>query len=106
MINPETIEDIKKRLVATYQPLEIYLFGSYAWGTTTNESDIDLLVVVESSDEKPHKRGKKASYALWDLQVPKDLLVYTKKEFLGRVNDVGTLCYKIKTEGKLLYARS
>lgn len=32
MISPETLEEVKNRLVKTYAPLEIYLFGSYAWG--------------------------------------------------------------------------
>ena len=56
MISPEMIEEVKNRLVSTYNPEKIYLFGSYAWGTPDEESDLDLLVVVKTSDEKSHKR--------------------------------------------------
>lgn len=32
MINKQIIKQVKERLVITYKPLKIYLFGSYAWG--------------------------------------------------------------------------
>lgn len=47
MINKETIEEVKNRLVKTYNPIAIYLFGSYAWGSPTEDSDLDLLVIIE-----------------------------------------------------------
>ncbi len=40
------MEDVKNRLVRAYNPLTIYLFGSYAWGTPTEDSDLDLVIVV------------------------------------------------------------
>lgn len=56
MISKETIEEVKNRLVKTYDPIAIYLFGSYAWGHPDDESDLDLLIVVDKSDEKSHRR--------------------------------------------------
>jgi len=106
MINQETIEEIKNRLVQVYNPEQIYLFGSYVWGQPTEDSDLDLLVIVNHSDEKRYKRSIKASDALWDIKISKDLLVFTASEFINNVHDQTTLCYKIKTDGKLLYARS
>jgi predicted nucleotidyltransferase len=106
MISKDTIQEVTNRLVNVYNPIEIYLFGSYAWGNPTEDSDLDLLVVVEESDEKSHKRSIKAAEALWDLKIPKDLLIYTKKEFVDREEDITTLIYKIKKDGKVLYARS
>ena len=47
MITNEVIEEVKNRLVKTYDPLAIYLFGSYAWGTPTEESDLDLVIIVD-----------------------------------------------------------
>jgi predicted nucleotidyltransferase len=105
-ITPEIIEEVKNRLIKTYNPLEIYLFGSYAWGTPTDESDLDLLIVVEHSDLKRHQRSYAASDALFDMMIPKDVIVYTKEEFNKRSTDITTLCYKIKNEGKILYARA
>lgn len=106
MITHEIINTVTQKLVAAYHPVTIYLFGSYAWGKPDSGSDLDLLIVLEKSDQKPHCRGELGSEALWDLKVPKDLLIYTQDEFKQRANDVTTLCYKIKKEGKVLYARA
>lgn len=32
MVNKNVLEEVKKRLVETYNPIEIYLFGSHVWG--------------------------------------------------------------------------
>ncbi len=105
MITPEIIEEVKKRLVGVYDPEVIYLFGSYAWGNPDDESDLDLLVVVSTSDEKCHKRVVPGVHALWGLHISKDLMVYTREEFDVRAVNQNTLLYKIKNEGKVLYAR-
>ena len=106
MITPEIIEEVKKRLITVYAPEEIYLFGSYAWGTPDDQSDLDLLVVIHSSDEKSHRRSIPGRRALWDLNIAKDLIVYTKDEFDARVTDPTSLLYKIKNMGTVIYARS
>ena len=105
MITPEILEEVTKRLVATYHPEKIYLFGSYAWGTPDDESDLDLLVIVRESNEKSHKRTIVGHRALWELDIAKDLMVYTQDEFDARVSDPTTLVYKIKNNGKVIYAR-
>jgi predicted nucleotidyltransferase len=106
MITPEIIAEVKKRLIAVYDPEAIYLFGSYAWGHPDDESDLDLLVVVRDSDEKSHRRCISGRRVLFDLGIAKDLLVYTQDEFDTRVSDPSTLVYKVKNNGKVLYARS
>jgi len=58
---------IVDRLVDVYHPLQIYLFGSYAWGTPSVESDYDLCVIVESSGEKKTSRSRKGRNALLDI---------------------------------------
>lgn len=105
-ISNEVIEEVKKRLVEVYDPLTIYLFGSYAWGCPTEESDLDFLIVVEDSQEKRHKRGKPGYLALWGLDISKDLMVYTKEEVKARLADQNSLVYKIVNKGKILYARA
>ncbi len=106
MITPEIIEEVKLRLINVYNPLEIYLFGSYAWGDPTEDSDLDLLVVVLCSDEKMHKRSLPASLALIDMKIPKDVVVYTKEEFDKVSRDITSLMHKIRKEGKRIYAKA
>jgi len=106
MIKRDVIDEVKNRLVKAYNPIAIYLFGSYAWGTPTEDSDLDLLIVVEKSDEKSYKRPIIGYKALRGLDISKDLIVQTKEEFEQRSKTVTTLSYKIEREGDLIYARA
>ncbi len=103
MTNSELIEAVKSRLINAYNPEVIYLFGSYAWGKPDEQSDLDLLVIVKSSDEKSYKRPVKGIRSLRGMKVPKDIIVYTIKEFKELSSDVSSLCYKVKKEGIKLY---
>ena len=92
-------ETIKTRLGNAYNPLSLYIFGSYAWGTPTKDSDLDLVVVVESSNQKPYKRAIKGIRALRGLGIAKDILVYTKEKFRTLSQDISSLLYKVEREG-------
>lgn len=105
MISNTTIDEVKKRLIKVYDPLQMYLFGSYAWGNPTDESDLDILIVIKESNEKRHKRGKPGFEALWGLCIAKDLMVYTQQEFEKQLEDENSLAYKVYKKGKLIYAR-
>ena len=50
-IESDLLNETVERLKTEFQPDEIYLFGSHAWGTPHEDSDIDLMVIVPSSDE-------------------------------------------------------
>lgn len=106
MIEKEVIEEVKNRLVKAYDPVKIYLFGSYAWGTPNEDSDLDLLIVVEKSTEKTYIRPFAAYDALFGMGISKDILVYTKEEFEKYSNNIASLCHKIKQDGELIYAKS
>lgn len=45
-VSQELLEEVVRRLVDQFQPEELILFGSYAWGTPTEGSDVGLLVIV------------------------------------------------------------
>jgi predicted nucleotidyltransferase len=106
VITQETIEEVKNRLVKVYDPLKIYLFGSYAWGTPHEDSDLDILIVIEKSDERRHLRGKAGYMAMWGLCISKDLMVYTKDEFDAKAADPTSFISKIIKDGKELYVQS
>jgi uncharacterized protein len=105
MIKKKDINFVKDTLVEVYHPLKIYLFGSYAWGTPTKDSDLDLIVIISKSKKQVYERPVKGYHALRDLTIPTDILIFTKKEFDEGSNDVTTLCYKTKHDGKLIYAK-
>ncbi len=106
MISQEIIQEATNRLIKTYNPLAIYAYGAYAWGTPSDDDDLNLLIVVEASDEKIYKRGERAFDALLSLDIPKHVAVFTKQEFDRLMLDTTSLCYEVGTKGKQLYARS
>ncbi|MBN2546741.1 MAG: nucleotidyltransferase domain-containing protein [Spirochaetes bacterium] len=103
MIDKKTLEIVKNKLIQVYNPLIIYIFGSYAWGNPEEDSDLDIVVIVDKSNEIIYKRPVKGHKALFDLNISKDILVYTKVEFEKRAEHVSALCYNIKNQGIKLY---
>ncbi len=107
IINNATIEEVKKRLIKTYDPLEIYLFGSYAWGKPDEESDLDLLVVVDHCDPKErYDAMRKGHRALSGLGFSKDILVYTREQFDESSRDTSSICNMVVLKGKKIYAKA
>ncbi len=74
MISQNTIQIVKKKLIETYNPRAIYVFGSYAWGNPTNDSDLDLLIVVEKLTSNRHNMIVKGYSALFNCSLSKDIL--------------------------------
>lgn len=106
MINNTIIEEVKNRLIATYNPLEIYIFGSYAWGKPEEDSDLDLLVIIDEYKKDHYKTVSDGYKSLDGLGIYKDIIVYTKKEFDAACTDTSTLCNKIIHKGKKIYAKA
>jgi predicted nucleotidyltransferase len=100
------LEEVKKRLIRTYNPIEIYVFGSYAWGYHDDESDLDLLVVIDKFTNDRQRLLVEGQKALIDLDLSKDLLVISKEEFDQYSNDPRRIYYKIRQQGKKIYARA
>jgi predicted nucleotidyltransferase len=81
MISQKQIEEIIERIASNCKPEKIILFGSYAYGTPTEDSDLDLLVIIKSSKQPRYKRAREIRKHLWGIaDIPKDVLVYTQKE--------------------------
>ncbi|HEV2579548.1 MAG TPA: nucleotidyltransferase domain-containing protein [Ktedonobacteraceae bacterium] len=78
MIDP-AIHEMVRKIVLTYKPDRVLLFGSYAKGTQTPFSDIDLLVVKDTAQPR-HRRGHELRQLFYGNLVSVDLLVYTNQE--------------------------
>ena len=102
---PLIIEKLK-----TLHPQKVILFGSYAYGTPDEESDIDLLVVLDKNEmpqtfQDNMKNKLVVRKAIWELstQVSIDLLVYTKPMY-QRFQELGSMfAQEILQKGKVLY---
>ncbi|MBI4756343.1 MAG: nucleotidyltransferase domain-containing protein [Betaproteobacteria bacterium] len=97
------IEAARVRLVGALHPEKIILFGSHVWGTPTPDSDLDFLVIVEDSDQPPHKRAQAAYRSLLGLGVPCDVLVQTRAE-TERLSKVATsLTRRVLEQGRVIH---
>ncbi len=90
------------RIVSTFQPARVVLFGSHARGTATEWSDIDLLVILLKVSDKRNATIE-IRRALGDLPVCKDIVVATPEEVARRGHLVGTALHSALREGKVLY---
>ncbi len=82
----------------------IILFGSTARGTRNEDSDIDLLVLVDDRGEgKPISSAQIWKESFGKITFPLDVIVETLKDFEER-RPWPTLERKIAREGKVLYA--
>ncbi len=102
-IQPGLLENVVERLKAEFQPEEIYLFGSHAWGTPTDDSDVDLMVIVRESGERAIRRMQRAHHCLGDLDLSKDVFVQTRAEFDRYRHLRASLQHQILHRGRKLY---
>lgn len=105
MNNSELIASVKDRIVSQLHPELLLLFGSRARGDERNESDIDLLLVMES-DCKPVERTIAVRRVLRGIPVGKDIVVYTPKEFKLWKGASLSLVSRALNEGTVLYQRA
>ena len=112
MDNTKYIEIITEKL-KSINPYLIILFGSYAYGTPHEDSDIDILVVT-NDDFMPKTFSEKIQYRIkirkiiYEIseQVPIDLLVHTKPMFDKFKELNSSFSQQILTNGKKLYESS
>ncbi len=83
-----------------YKPKKIILFGSYAYGKPTPESDVDLVLIKETKDPF-HDRLKKARMLL-RTTTPVDIFVFTPREF-AKAQKTNPLLKEIAERGKTVY---
>jgi predicted nucleotidyltransferase len=104
-ITDELVQDITRKIVQSFHPNRIIAFGSYARGEQKRDSDLDLVIEMES-DEPFYQRGLGIVALFRDRRWAMDLLVYTPTEFRELSKIFGSLPYSIEREGKVLYERS
>ena len=102
-IQTQVMDEILSRFIDLYNPKEIYLYGSYAWGSPTEDSDVDFCVILSDSDKSQADRIRDGLRALKGISVPVDLLVLTEHEIENRKDHPSTLIFKIYHKGKKLY---
>ena len=102
----KTLPQAIKRIADTLKPEKIILFGSYAYGNPTPDSDVDLLVVMETNATQK-ERYLAVSRLLRPRQFPIDVIVKTPKEIERALRNKGNFFLReIIVKGKVLYERT
>jgi predicted nucleotidyltransferase len=94
-----------QKIVAELRPEKVILFGSYAYGTPSPHSDVDLLVIMKTSASLK-ERSWAVSRLLLPRPFPVDILVKTPKEIEKSLKTGDFFLQEILTRGKVLYDRS
>ena len=101
---PADLAEITQRLVATYQPEMIYLFGSQARGDAGPDSDYDVLVVMPDGATPERSDNARAYVALHGTGTAVDVIVMSQDRFRRRQHIPGSLPATVLREGRILYA--
>ncbi|MBN1980588.1 MAG: nucleotidyltransferase domain-containing protein [Chitinivibrionales bacterium] len=102
VITPDLVDMIVDRIVRAIHPLKIIVFGSCARGNPGPDSDLDILVIM-NTDVPRYKRGIVIRELFYPQPCPMDILVYTPEEvdyWIGTVNHIITEAFET---GKVYY---
>lgn len=102
MIDARSVQNLCDQIVERFQPERIVLFGSHAYGTPTDVSDVDLLVVLPFEGKRWEKEREILQAVAPSFSI--DLLVYTPENLRWRLEQNDFFLREVVQKGKTLYA--
>jgi len=99
----QEIVEKTKTIIRRFDPEKIILFGSYAFGNSGSESDLDLLIIM-NTDKPSWEKSIEVTLALKHT-FPIDILVKTPEEIDNRIIAGDFFLSHILENGKVLYER-
>jgi predicted nucleotidyltransferase len=103
-VTEQALSGIVQRIVDELRPEKIILFGSYGYGSPTENSDVDLLVIMETSS-RPADRYLAVSRLLRPRPFPLDILVKTPDEISQALEKGDFFIRELVSKGQTLYER-
>jgi len=100
---PELLDEVANSIKSVHPESTVILFGSYARGEQSEESDLDICVLVhELTYGRTDMRVDVYGAIRRDFPLPIDVLLYTHDEFEESAKKRSRMQYKIKNEGVVL----
>jgi len=101
------LNEIVEKLQREYKPLKIILYGSYAYGTPNVDSDIDLLILKNTS-ERSVDRFVKVKKIIYNpkRKIPVSPLIYSPDELKERLRIGDDFIKEILNKGVTLYEKA
>ncbi len=105
-VTSELINYIVDKIVHEIQPEKIILFGSYARGDFSRNSDLDLFIIVKDVDESSRLIRRRIDALLWGRRFPVDLIVRKEKDVKWNFKAKNPFYINhVFKDGKLLYEK-
>ena len=108
MVTNTVIQQLVDR-IKQFDPEKIILFGSYAYGTPTDDSDVDLFVVKNIDADNIRQTRIEIRRSLfnirWENKIEIDLIVDNEDHINYRINIGDKFYEELTTKGKILYAK-
>jgi predicted nucleotidyltransferase len=102
MVSIQEIERYCNAIAAAFRPQRIILFGSHAYGTPTEDSDVDVLVVMPKSRRAGRQTAAKIHEKV-DAEFPVDVLVRGEEEVERRVRQHDLFMTHVMSKGRVMY---
>ena len=101
---PKIIRKISEKIVKNLSPEKVILFGSYAYGNVNFDSDVDLLIILDTK-LKGAERQRLVSRLIRPRPFPVDIIVKTPEEIRESRNRVDPFLNEILEKGIVLYGK-
>jgi len=98
------VKKITETIVEKYKPEKIILFGSFAYGKPTRDSDVDLFIIKKTNKSRK-ERHFEVDRLLLDRTIPLDILIYTPKEVRERLNLGDFFIQEVNKQGEVVYEK-
>jgi predicted nucleotidyltransferase len=103
MLTEQDIVRIVARVVTGYAPLAVGTFGSYAIGTASDRSDLDLFVIKQTTTP-PDARRRAVQRLLFPVLHPLDVHVFTPEEFEESAREELSFAWVIVRQARIYYS--
>lgn len=104
MLTAIEIDDLVNRIVARVDPQKVIIFGSYAKGTSTTTSDLDILVVRETNVPMA-RRADELMPILANMLIRVDVHFYTPEELEVYGNEPLSFISSVLRTGEIVFER-
>jgi len=105
MVKRSQIRAFTEAVARKFRPRKIVLFGSYAYGKPSEDSDVDLLVIMPRTRDRGERMSVRIRHAI-PRDFPLDLLVRTPAEVAKRLRWGDPFICDLLSRGKVLYEAS
>ena len=102
MATQEQIQEIANKIAREFNPKKIILFGSYAWGKPTKDSDVDLFIIQETK-QSTREVAREIDGSLWGRTFPIDIIVYNPENVENGLKNKDFFIEDVINKGTILY---